>query len=84
MQEKYITDARNNRENLLTEKKNLLATNEEDIISKKAEELKVKESDRLKLILLKSIFSIIDFMGAIPVPVAKKIIFFEFSYLSRN
>ena len=35
MQEKYITDARNNRENLLMEKKNLLATNEEDIISKK-------------------------------------------------
>ena len=34
MQEKYITDARNNRENLLIEKKNLLATNEEDIISK--------------------------------------------------
>ena len=45
MQEKYITDARNNRENLLTEKKNLLATNEEDIISKKAEELKVKEKN---------------------------------------
>ena len=46
MQEKYITDARNNRENLLMEKKNLLATNEEDIISKKAEELKVKENNK--------------------------------------
>ena len=45
MQEKYITDAKNNRETLLTEKKNLIANNEEEIWQNRKKELSIKEQN---------------------------------------
>ena len=45
MQEKYIADAKSNRESLLTEKNNLIANNEEEIFTTRKQELAVKEQN---------------------------------------
>ena len=45
MQERYIKDANDNRENLLTEKKNLIANNEEEIFQNRKKELAIKEQN---------------------------------------
>ena len=45
MQERYIKDANDNRENLLTEKKNLIANNEEEIFQNRKKELVIKEQN---------------------------------------
>ena len=45
MQERYIKDANDNRENLLTEKKNLIANNEEEIFLNRKKELAIKEQN---------------------------------------
>ena len=45
MQERYIKDANDNRENLLTEKKNLIANNEEEIFQNRKRELVIKEQN---------------------------------------
>ena len=42
MQERYIKDANDNRENLLTEKKNLIANNEEEILKTVKKNLRLK------------------------------------------
>ena len=47
MQERYIKDANDNRENLLTEKKNLIANNEEEIFQNRKKELAIKEQNEL-------------------------------------
>ena len=45
MQEKYIADAKSNRESMLTEKNNLIANNEEEIFTTRKQELAVKEQN---------------------------------------
>ena len=44
LQEKYIEDSKNNRDNLLTEKTNLISTNEEEIFANKKKETELQES----------------------------------------
>ena len=45
MQERYIEDAKNNRENLLSEKRNLIENNEEEIWQNRKKELAIKEQN---------------------------------------
>ena len=45
MQERYIKDANDNRENLLTEKRNLIDNNEEEIWQNRKKELAIKEQN---------------------------------------
>ena len=45
MQEKYIADAKSNRESLLTEKNNLIENNEEEIFTTRKQELAIKEQN---------------------------------------
>jgi DNA repair exonuclease SbcCD ATPase subunit len=44
LQEKYIEDSKNNRDNLLTEKTNLISTNEEEISENKERETELQKS----------------------------------------
>ena len=44
LQEKYIEDSKNNRDNLLTEKTNLISTNEEEIFENKEKETELQKS----------------------------------------
>ena len=44
MQEKYIEDSKNNRDTILTEKTNLISTNEEEIHANKKKEMELQES----------------------------------------